>query len=70
MQILQDGSMFRYPPEGFRGVGRIDTAEVPCISPEAQLLCHAGYEPDEKDRQDVRLLCEHFGFPLPVRYEI
>lgn len=70
VQILQIGSTFRYPPEGFRGVGRIDATELRCLSPKVQLLCHVGYEPGETDRHDVRLLHEHFGLPLPSGYEV
>ncbi|HZU78182.1 MAG TPA: hypothetical protein VFA70_15550, partial [Dehalococcoidia bacterium] len=68
VQTLQDGSTWRYPPEGFAGVGRIAGREVPCLTPEVQLLCHLGYEPDADDRHDVRLLCARFGLALPEGY--
>lgn len=61
------GGSFRYPPEGFT-TGRIRGREVPCISAPVQLLCHLGYEPDEKDRHDVALLHRELGVPLPAGY--
>ena len=52
-QPQPDGGIFRYPPEGFGGMGRITGRVLPCLSAEVQLSCHVGYEPDEKDRHDV-----------------
>ncbi len=54
-----------YPAETFSAVGRIAGREVRCIPPREQLLFHCGYEWDENDAHDVRLLCEHFGLPVP-----
>jgi len=67
IQVHQDGSSFRYPPEGLV-TGHIGGREVRCIGAEVQMLCHLGYEPDETDRHDVRLLHDHFGLPLPAPY--
>ncbi|MCH7809374.1 MAG: amino acid transporter [Chloroflexi bacterium] len=53
VQPQPDGGIFRYPPEGFGGMGRITGRVLPCLSAEVQLSCHVGYEPDEKDRHDV-----------------
>jgi lincosamide nucleotidyltransferase A/C/D/E len=64
-QQQPDGSSFRYPPEGFTGVGEIAGQCVRCLSPEVQLRCHLGYELDANDRQDIRLLCERFGLTTP-----
>lgn len=61
------GGSFRYPPEGFT-TGSIAGREVRCISFEVQLLCHQGYEPTDKDRHDVELLCQSFDRPLPKAY--
>jgi hypothetical protein len=33
-----------------------------------QILCHLGYEPDDGDRHDVRLLCDWFGIDPPGPY--
>ncbi len=68
LQPQPDGSTFRYPPEGFGWTGTIAGRRVPCLSAEVQLLCHLGYEPDEDDRHDVRLLAARFGLDLPAPY--
>ena len=68
MQRLQDGSAWRYPPHGFSGVGRVHGMLVQCISPEVQLLSHVGYEPDDDDRRDMRLLADHFDLDLAPPY--
>ena len=38
------------------------------ISPEWLVKFHTGYELDENDHQDVRLLCERFGIDMPDKY--
>lgn len=68
LQPQPDGTAFRYPPDGFKWTGTIAGQRLPCLSPETQLLCHLGYEPDEDDRHDVRLLCARFGLELPQAY--
>jgi len=65
LQEQPDGDPFRYPPEGLTGSGTIAGQIVRCLSPELQLRCHLAYEPDDDDRHDMRLLCEHFGLSLP-----
>ncbi len=70
LQQQPSGPPFRYPPEGFSGTGTIAGETVRCLTPDVQLLCHAGYEPDANDRHDVRLLCTRFGLPLPERYRV
>jgi lincosamide nucleotidyltransferase A/C/D/E len=65
IQVLQDGTPWRYPPEGFTGAGVVAGCPVRCLSVEVQLLCHTGYELDETDRHDLRRLCERFGIVLP-----
>ena len=62
-----DGSDCPYPPEGFTE-GHILDIVVPCISPELQLEHHSGYEPRNRDRQDMALLSGRFGLTLPDRY--
>lgn len=68
-QQQPSGVPFRYPPEGFGGSGMVAGHILPCLSPEVQVLCHAGYELDAGDIQDVRLLCAEFGLPLPPSCE-
>jgi lincosamide nucleotidyltransferase A/C/D/E len=38
------------------------------LTPEVQLLVHDGYELEEKDYRELRLLHERFGVELPIRY--
>ena len=60
---------WRYPPEGFLGRGRVGGREFQCLSPEVQVLCHAGYELDEGDREDVRKLRDRFGVVLSSDFD-
>ena len=64
--ILDDGTPWPYPRDSFDGVGRVGGREVPCMSVTGQILGHIGYEPDEQDRQDMRLLRERFDFAMPL----
>jgi lincosamide nucleotidyltransferase A/C/D/E len=50
------------------GRGSIDGYPVRCIAPEWLVKFHTGYEVDEKDYRDVRMLCERFGIELPGEY--
>ena len=68
VQPQPGGGTFRYPPEGFAAVGEIAGRRLPCLSAKVQLLCHAGYEPDGKDRHDVAMLVERFGLKPPRAY--
>jgi lincosamide nucleotidyltransferase A/C/D/E len=68
VQHLQDGRSYRYPPQGFAGVGVVDGRRLPCLTPEVQIECHMGYEPTDTDKRDVGLLAERFGLPLPKAY--
>lgn len=42
-----------YPAAGFAGKGRVLGRLVHCLTPEAQLLCHTGYEPHRGSYDDV-----------------
>lgn len=57
-----------YPPNVFSGIGKIGDKVVKCIDAENQVLYHLGYEHDENDVHDVRLLCERFNIPIPKEY--
>lgn len=57
-----------YKPEQLTGSGYIAGYPVKCISPEWMVRFHSGYELDEDDIHDVRLLCEKFSIPLPEEY--
>ncbi len=67
-QLQQKGAFYRYPPEGFKASGRLEGRTLSCISAEVQMECHLGYDPDEKDIHDVRLLHESLGVRLRGRY--
>lgn len=68
VQHLQNGTSFRYPPEGFHGVGQIAGQPLRCLTPDVQLRCHVGYPPDATDHHDMQLLHTHFGLALPPPY--
>ena len=59
-------------PEGFvylkrelAATGTIGGVEVQCITPEAQMRCHADYKLPAKHRRDVELLHAAFNVPYP-----
>lgn len=63
---MQNGEDWIYPAKGFSGHGRVGGMSVRCLSPAAQVLCHAtGYMPVEKDFCDMERLAERFGVELP-----
>jgi lincosamide nucleotidyltransferase A/C/D/E len=57
-----------YVSENLTGRGTIDGCPVRCIAPEWLVKFHTGYEIDENDVHDVRLLCARFGIELPEEY--
>jgi len=57
-----------YIREHLTGRGIIDGYPVRAIAPEWLVKFHTGYEIDENDRHDVRLLCERFEIELPEEY--
>jgi lincosamide nucleotidyltransferase A/C/D/E len=67
-QQLPGGKLFTCRIDALNGRGGIDETPVRCLTPELQLAAHLGYESDEIDRQDVRLLCDRFGLSLPQPY--
>jgi lincosamide nucleotidyltransferase A/C/D/E len=63
---MQNGEDWIYPAEGFSGRGSVGGRSVMCLSPAAQMLCHAhGYVPVEKDFRDMESLERRFGVELP-----
>ena len=48
--------------------GKIEEIEVSCIEPCSQVMFHLGYEFDENDVHDVKLLCETFHIEVPKEY--
>jgi lincosamide nucleotidyltransferase A/C/D/E len=62
---MQNGEDWVYPAEGFSGRGLVEGMSARCLSPAAQVLCHAhGYAPTEKDIRDMELLHGRFGVEL------
>ncbi len=59
-QELYDGSLCPYPAEGFTGRGTVGGRPVRCLSAAVQVLHHQGYEPQDKDHHDLRLLRDRF----------
>ncbi|MEO8328831.1 MAG: aminoglycoside nucleotidyltransferase [Candidatus Nanopelagicales bacterium] len=54
-----------FPAEALAGRGSIGDLVVRCESAEWALRFHSGYEPQDTDRRDMRLLCERLGMELP-----
>jgi lincosamide nucleotidyltransferase A/C/D/E len=71
-EFTENGTLYYdneiYHSEILNGKGTIGGIIVRCLTAEAQLLYHQGYEHSEKDRHDVLLLCEKFGFIIPEEY--
>jgi lincosamide nucleotidyltransferase A/C/D/E len=62
---MENGEDWIFAAEGFSGRGRIGGREVRCLSPDVQMLNHAGgYEPHDTDFHDMWLLHERFGTKL------
>jgi len=57
-----------YIGEQLTGRGVIGAYPVRCISPEWLVKFHTGYELDDNDWHDVRLLCERFQIAVPDEY--
>jgi len=57
-----------YIGEQLTGRGVIGGYGVRCVSPEWLVKFHTGYELDNNDWHDVRLLCERFQIPVPDEY--
>ena len=62
---MEGGRNWTYPAQGFSGRGSVAGRAVRCLSPEVQVVVHAGYELDEKDFRELRLLRDRFGVSLP-----
>jgi lincosamide nucleotidyltransferase A/C/D/E len=58
-----------YIADHLNGEGLILGCRVRCVPPHWLVPFHTGYEVDETDWHDVRLLCERFGLPIPDVYK-
>jgi lincosamide nucleotidyltransferase A/C/D/E len=61
-------SDFIFPVETFDGRGVIEGVTVRCLSAEMQMRTHTGYELQQKDLHDLRLLHERFGVDYPEEH--
>lgn len=64
------GNTFHFPREGLAGEGSLAGRKVRCLTPKLQVECHLGYEPDDGDHRDMRLLADRFGLDLPPPYGV
>lgn len=69
IQDRGEGSSFIYPAAGLAGAGIIGGHQVRCLTPELQLACHRGYEPDEADYDDVLALAALLGVDPPPPFD-
>src|SRR5437899_2410694 len=58
---------YAYPSAEF-GRGMIDGQEVDCLSAKLLIQFHVGYKPTHKDVNDMQLLRDRLGMPLPAPY--
>lgn len=58
-----------YPSEVISGIGKIGEIEVRCLTADAQVLFHQGYEHDNNDIHDVLMLCKKFKIAVPSQYK-
>jgi lincosamide nucleotidyltransferase A/C/D/E len=63
---MGEGKQWTYPAQGFTGRGSVDDHPVRCLSPEVQVLVHAGYELTRKDYRELYLLRQRFGVEPPL----
>jgi lincosamide nucleotidyltransferase A/C/D/E len=64
---MQNGEDWIFTREALSGTGCIGAKAVRCLTPEAQVECHAhGYVPVEKDFRDMEQLAERFGVEIPL----
>jgi lincosamide nucleotidyltransferase A/C/D/E len=64
LQQIEGGKEWAYPARGFGGAGTVGGRPARCLTPEVQVLCHAGYELKDSDAHDMRALRDRFGVDL------
>jgi lincosamide nucleotidyltransferase A/C/D/E len=75
VQEIRGGSEWVFSALGLLGTGSINGREIKCLTPEEQVVRAsgqpgvAGYEPEEIDRRDIRLLRDRFGITFPYPYD-
>ena len=56
----RQGGQWVYPAEGFTGTGSVAGRPVRCLTPEVQVLVHAGYELTDKDYRELLSVARAF----------
>ncbi len=75
VQQIRGAGEWVFSAPGLHGTGTVNGREVRCLTPEEQAVRAsdqpgvAGYEPDETDRRDMRLLRDRFGITLPYPFD-
>ena len=57
-----------FPAASLTGRGQVGGRDVGCISARWVVRFHDTYAGDDKDRTDVRAVCERFGLDVPEQY--
>jgi lincosamide nucleotidyltransferase A/C/D/E len=60
-----DAGDFIFTKEHLAGMGVINGVEIQCLTPESQVICHAGYELPVPHQRDMELLHGKFGVAYP-----
>jgi len=58
-----------YELQHLSATGLINGHGVKCVTAEASVEFHTGYEVDENDYCDVKALCRRFNIPMPKIYD-
>ena len=58
-----DDEGFIFKKRDLAGVGMIAGVIVQCLTPESQMICHAGYPLPDSHLRDIERLYEKFGVP-------
>jgi lincosamide nucleotidyltransferase A/C/D/E len=57
----EEAEGFVFTPQDLAGEGLVAGYAVQCLSPQAQMLCHTGYDLPEEQLRDLKLLQAKFG---------
>ena len=75
VQEIRGQGEWVFSAPGLRGVGSVNDRKIRCLTPEEQAVRATGtpqvegYEPNEADRRDMRLLRHQFRITLPYPYD-
>ena len=75
VQDIKGSGEWVFSAPGLLGAGSVSGRAIRCLTPEEQAVRAseqpgaAGYEPDETDRRDIRLLRDRYGITLPYPYD-